>query len=189
MLLETIRCENGVALYLPYHQARLNQSLRTLNTTQTYDLQSLIIPPIGGIYRCRFLYNATKFSIEFHPYVPRTLSSLKLIYDDTIVYPFKDSNREALNILFEQRGQCDDVLIVKNGLLSDTTIANIALEINGKWLTPDTPLLMGTTRARLIKEGVLTPAPLCPEDIAKATKLALMNAMVGFIEVENGIIV
>jgi 4-amino-4-deoxychorismate lyase len=188
MLLETIRCENGVALYLPYHQLRLDQSLRTLSTTQTYDLQSLIVPPMNGVYRCRFLYNTAEFTIEFHPYIPRSITSLKLIHDNTIAYPLKYSNREALNILYEQRGECDDILIVKNGLLTDTTIANIALQIEGKWFTPDTPLLMGTTRARLIEEGFLTPAPLRPEDIAKATKVALINAMVGFIEVENGII-
>lgn len=187
MLLETIRCENGVALHLSYHQARLNRSLQALNASQTYNLHSLIIPPSNGVYRCRFLYDETRYSIEFHPYSPRTLSSLKLIHSNTIEYPLKYSDRETLNTLFEQRGECDDVLIVKNGFLSDTTIANIALKIDGQWLTPDTPLLMGTTRSRLIEEGFLTPSPLRPEDITKATNIALMNAMVGFIEVENGI--
>jgi 4-amino-4-deoxychorismate lyase len=188
MFLETIRCENGVALYLSYHQARLNRSLQALNTSQTYNLTSLIVPPSNGVYRCRFLYDGAHYSIEFYPYTPRIIAALKLIYDDTIEYPLKYSNRGALDTLFEQRGEYDDVLIVKNGFLSDTTIANIALKIDGQWLTPDTPLLMGTTRARLIEEGFLTPATLRPEDITKASKIALMNAMVGFIEVENGII-
>ncbi|MDD5159536.1 MAG: aminotransferase class IV family protein [Sulfuricurvum sp.] len=188
MLLETLRCENGAVLHIPYHQARLDQSLKSLHSRQHYDLNSLLHPPEKGIYRCRFLYNATQYTVEFHPYEPRIITSLKLVYDDTIEYPLKDSNREALNALFEQRGECDDILIVKNTLLTDTTIANIALYIDGKWFTPDSPLLMGTTRARLIKEGFLTPEPLRPENITKATKVALMNAMVGFIEVENGII-
>ncbi|HEX5330706.1 aminotransferase class IV, partial [Sulfuricurvum sp.] len=72
--------------------------------------------------------------------------------------------------------------------LRDTTIANIALLIEGRWFTPESPLLEGTTRARLIEEGFLTAASLTPKDIEKATKIALMNAMVGFVEVENGII-
>lgn len=188
MLLETIRCENGVALNLAYHQARLNRSLQTLNSSQNYNLSSLIIPPSNGVYRCRFLYDGTLYSVEFLPYISRIISSLKLVHNNTIEYPLKYSDRETLNALFEQRGECDDVLIVKNGFLSDTTVANIALKINGRWLTPDTPLLMGTTRSRLIVEGLLSPAPLRPEDITKANKIALMNAMVGFIEVENGII-
>lgn len=188
MLLETIRCENGVALHLSYHQARLDQSLRTLNCTHTYDLKSLITPPICGTYRCRFLYDETTYTVEFHPYVPRTFTSLKLIHSNMIEYPLKYAHREALNTLFELRGECDDILIVKNGLLSDTTIANIALKIDGQWLTPISPLLFGTTRERLIQEKYLLPSSLTPDDIARATNIAIMNAMVGFIEVENGII-
>jgi 4-amino-4-deoxychorismate lyase len=79
-------------------------------------------------------------------------------------------------------------LIVKNNLLCDTTIANIALLIDNQWLTPSTPLLEGTTRARLLDEGFLSAACLTSKDIQKADKIAIMNAMVGFVEVENGII-
>lgn len=103
-------------------------------------------------------------------------------------YPLKYTHRDHLNNLFARRELCDDVLIVKDGLLKDSTIANIALYIHGQWLTPKTPLLYGTTRARLIDEGLLLPAVLTPENIPKAQKIAIMNAMVGFVEIENGII-
>ncbi|ADR33178.1 hypothetical protein Sulku_0511 [Sulfuricurvum kujiense DSM 16994] len=188
MLLETIRCEHKEAKHLPYHQKRLELACQALGITKRYDLKALITPPDEKLYRCRFLYDQQGYSIEFHPYFPKKISSLKLITCDSLEYPLKYADREVLNALFELRAECDDVLIIKNGCLSDTTIANIALQIDGVWLTPDKPLLRGTTRARLIDEGFLTPAPLRPSDIAKATKIALMNAMVGFIEVENGII-
>lgn len=189
MLLETLRCENGSLLHLSYHQQRLEKSLRSLQIDKSYDLRVLVIPPAEGVYRCRFLYNADSYAIEFYPYTPKKVASLKLVTADSLDYALKYSDRENLNRLFDQRGTCDDVLIVKNGLLSDTTIANIALEIEGKWLTPDTPLLMGTTRARLIEEGFLAPASLHIDDIAKASRIAIMNAMVGFVEVQNGIII
>jgi 4-amino-4-deoxychorismate lyase len=188
MLLETIRCEHKEAKYLSYHQKRLEQACQTLGITKQYDLRTLITPPDEKLYRCRFLYDTQGYSIEFHPYSPKKIGSLKLITCDSLEYPLKYADREALNLLFELRGVCDDVLIVKNGCLSDTTIANVALKIEEVWFTPDNPLLKGTTRARLIDEGFLTPSPLKPSDIAKATKIAIMNAMVGFIEVENGII-
>ena len=189
VLLETIRCEGGTPLHLPYHQQRLDETLRSLGVDRNYELQSLILPPDGGIWRCRFLYGAEGYETEFHPYAPRTFSSLKLIRADTLDYPHKYADRQALDLLYRQRGECDDVLIVQNGLLRDTTIANIALLIGGKWLTPQQPLLRGTTRARLLEEGVLVPAPLCIEDLAGAERIALMNAMMGFVEVENGIII
>jgi 4-amino-4-deoxychorismate lyase len=188
MFLETLRAENGHIDHLSYHQARVNRSLEEIGFLPLYDLASLITPPSEGIYRCRFLYSAEGYEVTFHPYTPRAISSLKILYADTLDYHLKYSDRAALDDLFSQRGECSDVLIVKNGYLTDTTIANIALFIDGRWLTPDIPLLNGTTRARLIDEGFLTPKPLRIKDLAKATKIALMNAMMGFIEVESGII-
>lgn len=188
MLLETIRCEGGIPLHLSYHQNRLETSLQSLGIDKTYDLQTLIRPPDHELYRCRFVYDANHYAIEFLPYIPKQISSLKLIHADDIEYSLKYAERKDLNLLYENRAECDDVLIVQNGLLTDTTIANIALYIDGKWLTPDTPLLMGTTRARMIDEGLIHPTSLKVNDIDKATKIAILNAMVGMIEVENGII-
>ena len=188
MLLETIRCENGVPLHLPYHQQRLEESLYALGSDASYDLKSLIFPPEEGLYRCRFLYDSAACRIEFHPYSPRTFTSLKIVSADTLDYRYKYADRSALDALYAQRGDCDDVLIVQHGTLKDTTIANIALWIEGKWLTPEVPLLKGTTRARLIHEKRIVPHPLTLDDLVRAEKIALMNAMVGFIEVEHGII-
>lgn len=188
MVFETICCIDGAAQHLAYHQARLDHALQTLGANEKIDLASSINPPEEGMYRCRFVWNPLNTSIEFIPYTPRSITSLTLIYDDTIEYSLKYSDRQHLNTLFELRGECDDVVIVKNSLLSDTTIANLALKIDGQWYTPESPLLEGTTRARLLDEGFLLTAPLSPSDLANASSIAIMNAMVGFLEVENGII-
>lgn len=188
LLFETIRCEDGVAAHLDYHQKRLASSLQCLGSKTPFDLQALITPPKIGVYRCRFIYDADSYRIEFHPYASSKITSLRLVVDNTVHYPLKYTHRDALTSLFERRDACDDVLIVKEGILKDTTIANIALHIEGQWLTPKIPLLYGTTRARLIDEGLLIPAVLTPDDIPNARKVAIMNAMVGFVEIENGII-
>lgn len=187
-LFETIRCEDGCGFHLDYHQKRIATSLQCLGSATSFDLTALITPPKTGLYRCRFIYDTQGYQIEYHPYIPRTLNSIRLITDDSIHYPLKYTHRDELNALFDKRKSADDVLIVKNELLKDTTIANIALFIDGQWLTPQTPLLYGTTRARLIDEGLLFPAVLTVKDIPYAQKVAVMNAMVGFVEIENGII-
>jgi 4-amino-4-deoxychorismate lyase len=187
-LFETIRCEDGRGLHLDYHEQRITTSLQCLGSEISFDLNTLITPPKTGRYRCRFIYDAVGCEIQYHPYIPRALNSIRLITDDSIHYPLKYTHRDKLNTLFDQRGNADDVLIVKNDLLKDTTIANIALFIDGQWLTPQTPLLHGTTRARLIDEGLLFPAILTVKDVPYAQKVAVMNAMVGFVEIENGII-
>lgn len=187
-LLETIRCEGGIAHHLPYHQKRLETSLQRLGESTEYNLSELITPPDNALYRCRFLYTPLSCTIEFHPYSPKKISTLRLIACDTINYPLKYAHREALNALYEQRNGCDDILILKNNLLTDTSTANIALLINNQWLTPETPLLEGTTRARLIDEKKIFPARLSASDAHNASKIALINAMIGFFEMENGII-
>lgn len=188
MLLETIRCEEGAALHLTYHQRRLEHSLKTLGLDVTYDLSTLLSPPKTGVWRCRFLYDGTDHTTEYLSYTPRTFTSLRLIRDDTIDYPLKTADRSALDALYAQRNGCDDVLIVRRGLLTDTTIANLALRIGGTWFTPFAPLLKGTTRARLINEGFLHVASLSEADLKNADKIALFNAMMGFVEFDNGII-
>jgi 4-amino-4-deoxychorismate lyase len=80
------------------------------------------------------------------------VSSLHLIESDTINYTYKSTHREELNALYAQRGMADDILIVKDGYLTDTSIANIALYDGHTWFTPAHPLLQGTKRAELLND-------------------------------------
>ncbi len=76
----------------------------------------------------------------------------------------------------------DDVLIVKNGLLTDTSYANIAFFDGVQWLTPATPLLAGTRRQQLLEQGVITEATLHPSDLKQFKFAKLMNAMLTWAE-------
>lgn len=126
--------------------------------------------------------------MEYFPYRPRIIKSLKIVYDDTIDYSFKYAERNELDRLFSQREKADDVLIVKNGLMTDTSIANVAFYIDGQWKTPLSPLLEGTTRARLIADGTIVCADINVDQALRASRLALFNAMIGFFEMDNVIL-
>lgn len=188
IFLETIRCDAGVAHHLSYHQQRLDATLKKCGIKGHYPLKKLINPPDTSLYRCRFVYSSTGYTLEYLPYLPRKISTLRLIHDDTIDYSCKYVDRTHLDALYAQRNGCDDVLIIKNNYITETTIANIALWIDNQWLTPEHPLLHGTTRERLIGEKIITTAPLSMSDLKRAKKMMLMNAMIGCIELENGII-
>ena len=175
--LETIKAVDGEALYVEYHQERLN---RALDTLERYDLRQLLQPPLQGVYRCRILYDMQHIEIEYLPYTKRPIKSLKLLYDETIVYNQKYAHREELNRLFTQKEGCDDILIVQKGFVTDTSIANIAFYDGREWCTPKKPLLQGTCRARLLKEGKLIEKDICVDAIKKFKKVALMNAMIDF---------
>jgi len=175
--LETIKVEDGKIFHLPYHQRRLERALGN----RSFSLESIITPPkVHGIFRCRVVYDAEGYEVNYYPYKKRTINRLKIVYDNSIIYDKKYLDRTALEGYFEQKESADDILVIKNGLITDTSIANCAFLYRGEWLTPKEPLLMGTTRARLLDRGKIQEAEIIVEDIEKFEGMALMNAMIDF---------
>jgi 4-amino-4-deoxychorismate lyase len=178
--LETIKSVDGEIFNLSYHQKRYESVLNSLGIDKTENLSDYINPPPFGVYRCRLVYSIDTISVSYHEYKKRDISSLKLIFNNDIDYSVKFENRDELNALYAQRGECDDILIIKDLLVCDTSIANIAFYKDGEWITPKKPLLKGTTRARLIDEGKLKEADIMVHDIKSFSKIALLNAMIDF---------
>jgi len=174
--LETIRVVDAKAQNLEYHQRRMYDALGS----DIYRLDMLIEAPSCGVYRCRVIYDNESISIEYHPYKKRHIESLKIVESNSILYDKKYLDREAIEALFAKRGESDDILIVKNSLITDTSIANVAFFDSKRWLTPKTPLLAGTTRQRLLDEGKIFEADIYLDDLKRYTKMALMNAMIDF---------
>ncbi|MCO4844551.1 MAG: aminotransferase class IV [Sulfurovum sp.] len=180
LLLETIKIEDGEIHSLHYHQDRCNKSRQTLfRCSDILELSSIIDAPKTGLYRCRILYGEVLHSIDYIPYIPKNIQTLKIVSSD-IEYSFKYANRDALNALLNENKDVDEVIIEKNGYLTDTTISNIAFFDGKQWFTPKNPLLQGTMRAKLIDEGFLQPKDIKREDLYHYSQVALMNAMIGF---------
>jgi 4-amino-4-deoxychorismate lyase len=183
-LLETIKIEDGQVMNIEWHNRRCNRSrLELFDEKNLLKLEEFIEPPKRGLYRCRILYDKEVKSIEYIPYSPKKISSLKIIQSD-IDYSYKYSNRDELNRLLDKK--YDDIIIEKNGLLTDTSIANIAFYDGKSWLTPHKPLLEGTVREKLISERFLIVKNIKCEDINCYSHFALMNAMIGF-QIEKSI--
>jgi len=180
LLLETIKIEEGEVSNLSYHQARCNESRKALfDSRDILDLSSLIQAPPKGLYRCRILYAEKMHFIEYIPYIPKEIHKLKIIASD-LEYAHKYANRDLLNKLLQAQPDADDILIEKEGYLTDTTIANIAFYDGKQWFTPEKSLLKGTMRAKLLDEGFLHTKKIKKEEITDYTHVALMNAMIGF---------
>ncbi|HIP55365.1 MAG TPA: branched-chain amino acid aminotransferase [Sulfurimonas autotrophica] len=179
--LETIKAVDGELFHLNYHQQRLNETLGNKKIL----LAEILKPPTSGLFRCRVVYNARNYRVSYHPYEKRIVQKLKLVFDDTIEYSRKYYDRSPLERLLEKKSFCDDILIVKNRLITDTSIANIALQYKNEWLTPREPLLYGTTRARLLDEKKIFEDDIAVEDLKKFKQMALMNAMIDFDIIQN----
>lgn len=192
---ETIRINDGKAEHLDLHSARMERTMRhfypqapALNCKQLEDfIYNNVCPGESGIMKCRIVYGKKLEGITVEPYRVREVKSLRLVDGKDIDYSFKSTDRTPLAQLFAERGEADDVLIVKDGMLTDTSIGNIALLINGQWLTPASPLLEGTRRAALLKEKVVAEAVLTTSDLERAESAMVFNAMIpwGRIEVSR----
>ncbi|MEA3330150.1 MAG: aminotransferase class IV family protein [Campylobacterota bacterium] len=178
--LETIKAVDGELFHMPYHQKRYESVLSSLGFKNFQNLREYLEPPKWGVYRCRLVYSPDTIKVTYHEYKKRDINSFKLIFNNDIEYSFKSSSREEIDALYEQRDGCDDILIIKNLLVTDTSIANIAFYDSGMWITPKNPLLKGTTRARLIDEGKLFEADIKAQSLRKFSKVALLNAMIDF---------
>jgi len=180
IFLETIKILDAKVFHIDYHQKRYESVLKTLGISRFEKLENHINPPKYGLYRCRLLYTQDSIKVEYIEYVKRDIKKLKLIHNNEINYSQKSTCREELDKLFKLREEADDIIIVKNSLITDTSIANIALFDGKFWYTPKSPLLHGTTKQRLLDEGKLIQVDINEKDIFSYKKIALLNAMIDF---------
>lgn len=64
-----------------------------------------------------------------------------------------------------------------NDLITDAGYASLAFRRGSGWYTPDTPLLPGTTRTRLLREGTIRAARITADEIGRYSELSIFNAM------------
>ncbi len=181
--LETICICQGIPQHLEWHQLRVDATLQHFYPAHHHSwtlLNCIKVPPEfhEGIVRCRIEYVANRFSIHYYPYRSRNIKSLKLVEGPLeFDYRFKYADRKILEDLYQQKGDADDILITRHGWITDTSIANIAFEKNGRWYTPSIPLLAGTTWKRLVSSGILIPTPIHKSQLHLFESFKLFNAM------------
>ncbi|MDD2952713.1 MAG: aminotransferase class IV family protein [Parabacteroides sp.] len=183
---ETIRIEEGRIHNLPYHNARMNRTRRDLfGAREEIDLADYIHPePYRERTKCRVEYAREVLRVEYAPYHMRPVRSLRLVACEGIDYSYKSTDRQCLNDLFAQRAGRDDILVVRDGLLTDTSICNVALWDGTSWITPARPLLCGTTRACLLDRGLIRAGDIPAGDLSGYTRIRMFNALIGFGEQE-----
>lgn len=179
--IETIQVLNGEVQHLALHQARLNLSREeVLNLRIHPELSEYISVPdsaMRGLHKCRILYGREISQVEYLPYHRPEIQSLKIVESDNISYKYKFANRSELKALYEQRGSCDDILIVKNGWITDSYFANVVLWDGSSWVTPKEPLLKGCMRASLIATGAIIEKDIQLDELSEYLTIRLINTL------------
>ena len=182
--IESIRLYQGVVENLPYHQERVNRTFNFFSSTcQPVNLQTYLSSvqlPASGLHKIRIVYDAQIQLIQINPYEPKNIRSLKLTLAEKIPYNYKYEDRSSLAELYQLRRSCDDILIVQEGLITDTYFANLAFKRKDQWVTPHSYLLNGTQRQFLLDTKIIEEENISLNDLHRYEKIKLINSMLKF---------
>lgn len=178
--IESICVINGIIRNIEFHQARFDKTrYKKLGIEKVIDLNHSIHQheiPTQGKFKCRIIYDEKIESIEFVPYQIKNINSIKLIENNEIEYKFKSTDRQSFELISDSVNE-DEILIVKNGYVTDTSYSNIVFFDGENWITPKTFLLNGTMRQSLLKSGKIIESEIKSIDLQKFKSFKLINAM------------
>jgi 4-amino-4-deoxychorismate lyase len=192
-LLETIHILNGQPQNLSYHNHRCNQSRKffwgrhaAINLAQHINVPEQYQK---GHVRCRVLYQAKIEEIQYLPYQYKPIKTLQIVESD-IKYYFKWADRQAIDQLYQQKGAADDILIVKDDQITDTSYTNIIFRGEYGLFTPKNSLTCGTKRHKLLDEGKIFPLEITLKMLQNYSHFCLVNAFMEldearFLPIEN----
>ncbi|MCE1188403.1 MAG: aminotransferase class IV [Ignavibacteria bacterium] len=179
-LFESIRLQDGKLYNIPFHQERINRSrLQILQLGTLLNLKEHLEKyemPCKGLFKIRVAYGEKFDTAHITSYVPRSIHSLQAVFTESIDYSYKFTNRSSLEKLAAQ-SNADDIIIIRDGLITDTSYSNIIFKNSSGWFTPATPLLRGTQREYLLQAGEISECRIEFTDLKSYTHCKLINAM------------
>lgn len=196
-LIETLRCEDGALPLLGRHLARLAASARHLGLdVNVAEARRRLLEAAAGAgpgrHRVRLvaLGGALEVGVAPAPAAPSSPLPValarapvsrrdhRLFHKTTRREPYEARRREA-------PGAFDVLLANEEGEVTEFTIGNLVAEIDGAQWTPprDCGLLAGVQRAELLARGEVRERVLRVGELARASRLWLVNALRGRVPV------
>jgi para-aminobenzoate synthetase/4-amino-4-deoxychorismate lyase len=194
--LETLRLEAGMAVRGDAHLARMQRTARhfglrfSMAEARGY-LKDVAAAHPEGSWRLRLTCDAEgRFAHTLTPFTP-TAEPVRLALADRPIATLgpgaeflahKTTRREAY--AFDKPAEAFDVILWNEaGELTECSFGNLALQIDGQWLTPPLAagLLPGVMRAELLAQGRIREATLTRADLACAEGIAFFNSLRGWL--------
>lgn len=194
-LLETLAVQDGRLRHRAAHLARMADAARHFGFAfQAGDveacLDALTASHPQGLWRVRLTLDRAGRPTATAVAMPATPAEVLLVLDDR---PLLEAHSEFVRFKTTRRGHYDaaaarhpdafDVLLWNQaGELTECSRANIALCIDGQWLTPPlgSGLLGGVGRSVALAEGRLQEAVLTLDDLDRASAVACINSLRGW---------
>jgi para-aminobenzoate synthetase/4-amino-4-deoxychorismate lyase len=194
-LLETLLLENGEVYLLDRHLQRMKASAEyfgfTFREKEIRDeLERLGAQSGSGKWKVRLLVSRRGEShIEAQEFnspervLRVALAPEPVSVNDRFLF-HKTTNRKVYEDALASRPDCDDVILWNDsGDVTESTIANLVISIEGNLYTPPVHagLLPGTLRAQLLEEGRVVERSIRREDLRAADEIFLINSVRGWL--------
>ena len=176
---ETMAYMGGKVPLLDYHQERVNCTFwEFFPGKKPHRLRSLL-PKMETTetLKLRLQYGPSDYVLEACQHQQPVVSSLRVVSDDRITYPYKYADRTQLNRLLQKRRGADEVIIVKNGLVSDSSMSNLCFYDQKRWYTSTGFLLNGIRRQHLLATRQIREIPIDRKRIETFHSVCLINAL------------
>ena len=183
-LFESICVENYQIKLSEFHQKRMDNSyLKLFNVKNKWSIkkifESLKIESKNK-YKLRINYSQSKYSISLNKYFKKKIRSLQCLELNDYSYDLKYTDRSIIDKNYKLKSLSDDILIIKNGLVTDSSYCNIVFFDGLSWVTPKYPLLKGVQRNFLLKNKIIFKKKIKVSDISKYKSFVLINSMIEF---------
>jgi len=196
-ILETLALRGGVLQHRPEHLARMQASATHFGFAWQPDavqqtLTDLCRQHPQGAWRVRLLLNATGRLQAQAFALADTPAPVRLQLADS---PLEESDSEFVRHKTTRRAHYDafapsdpavfdTVLWNARGEITECTRGNLALLLDGRWVTPalDCGLLPGVGRSHWLAQGRMEEAVVLVSDLPRVQAVAFVNSLRGWVE-------
>ena len=181
--IESIKIEDQKTFLLDFHQKRVNQTFAHFGKEGSIDLAKIfknLEHDEDGLYKLRIVYDLDKkFTTQLIPYAIPEIENFQLVENNSYDYSFKFEDRKEFERM-KTKAKTEEIIVVKNNHITDTSYTNILFLKGKEWFTPTTYLLNGVMRQNLLHEKKIKETEITLQNIKEFSHFQLINAMNDF---------
>ena len=181
--IESIKIEDQKAFLLDLHQKRVNQTFAHFGKEGSIDLAKIfknLEHDEDGLYKLRIVYDLDKkFTTQLIPHAIPEIENFQLVENNSYDYSFKFEDRKEFERM-KTKAKTEEIIVVKNNHITDTSYTNILFLKGKEWFTPTTYLLNGVMRQHLLHEKKIKEIEITLQNIKEFSHFQLINAMNDF---------
>lgn len=181
--IESIKVEDQEIYLLELHQKRLNQTFAHFGKEGSIDLGKLfknLKHDEDGLYKLRIAYDLDKkVRTQMIPYAIPEILDFQLVENNSFDYAFKFEDRKELEKM-KMKARAEEIIIVKNNHITDTSFSNLLFLKGKQWFTPTTYLLNGVQRQHLLKQKKIKETEITMQNLKDFSHFQIINALNDF---------